>query len=117
MKKAAKESDQTSTSASNCGTSKQADTLPPTIAPSTQPSACHSDQSEPPKQVCLAKAEKHADKQKHKIQAKYISQSLCSEEDLSSIHMKRSSKPQWPLVSKTNLNIMQIHFLQGRSYG
>ena len=52
-----------------------------------------SDQSKQPKQVSSARAKKHADKRKHKVQAKYISQSSSSEEDQSSVHMKRSSKP------------------------
>ena len=120
--------DQTSTSASKPGTSKQTDTLPPNTAPNAQPSEHtdeameldvydpylspwfgdawsehgsdpnhgsdhHSDQSEQPKQVCSARAKKHADKRKHKVWAKYIPQSSSSEEDQSSVHIKRSSKP------------------------
>ena len=36
---------------------------------------------------------KHADKRKHKVRSRYLSQSLSSEEDRSSVHMQRSSKP------------------------
>ena len=50
----------------------------------------HSDISE---QVCSSRAKKHSDKRKHKVWAKYISQSSSSEEDQSSVHKKRSSQP------------------------
>ena len=43
--------------------------------------------------MCLARAKNHADKLKLKVLAKYISQSSSSEEDQSSVHIKRSSKP------------------------
>ena len=42
--------------------------------------------------VC-SKAKKHSDKKKHKVRAKYYSQ-LSSEEDQSSVPMKKSTKPQ-----------------------
>ena len=48
-------------------------------------------QSEQPKQVCSARTKKHSDNRKHKVQAKYISQSTSSEEDQSSVHIKRSA--------------------------
>ena len=38
-------------------------------------------QSEHPEHVCLARANKHADKRKHKVRARYISQSSSSGED------------------------------------
>ena len=52
-----------------------------------------SDISEQPEQVCSSRAKKHSDKRKHKVRAKYISQSSYSEEDQSSAHKKRSSRP------------------------
>ena len=55
------------------------------------------DQSKQPEQVCSARVKKYADKRKHKVQGKYISQSSSSEEDQSSVHMKRSTKtPRTP---------------------
>ena len=53
----------------------------------------HSDQSKQTRTGVSATAKKHSDEQKHKVQAKYISQSSFSEEDQSSVNMKRSSKP------------------------
>ena len=52
----------------------------------------HSYISEQPKQVCSSRAKKHSAKCKHKVRAKYISQSS-SEEDQSSAHKKRFSQP------------------------
>ena len=52
-----------------------------------------SDLSEQPEQVCSARAKKHSDKCKHKVWAKYLSQSSSSEEDQSSAHKKRSTQP------------------------
>ena len=52
-----------------------------------------SDQSKQPEHVCSARYKEHAEKRKHKVQAKYISQSSSSEEDQSFVQMKRSSKP------------------------
>ena len=49
--------------------------------------------SEQPKRVC-SKAKKHSDKKKHKVRAKYYSQSSSSEEDQSSVPIKKSTKPQ-----------------------
>ena len=46
-----------------------------------------------PKRCVWLEPKKHVDKQKHKVQAKYISQSSSSEEYQSSVHMKRSAKP------------------------
>ena len=129
MKKSAKEVelDQSSTSASKPGPSKQFDNLPPNSAPNTH-SECtdeakefdvygpslpqqfgdagsehgsdpnhgsdhQSDLSEQPKQVCLVRAKKHSDKRKHKVWAKYLSQSSSSEEDQSFAHKKRSTQP------------------------
>ena len=43
--------------------------------------------------MCSSRARKHSDKRKHKVRAKYISQSSSSEEDHSSAHKKRSSQP------------------------
>ena len=51
------------------------------------------DHSEQPKRVCL-KAKKHSDKKKHKVRAKYYSQSSSSEEDQFSVPIKKSTKPQ-----------------------
>ena len=48
---------------------------------------------EQPKWVC-SKAKKHTDKKKLKIRAKYYSQSSSSEEDQSSVPIKKSTKPQ-----------------------
>ena len=56
----------------------------------------HSDdhsESEQPKRVC-SKAKKHSDKRKHKVLAKYYSQSSSSEENESSAPIKKSTKPQ-----------------------
>ena len=56
----------------------------------------HSEQHselEHPKKVCL-KAKKHSDKRKHKVRAKYYSQSSFSEEDESSAPTKKPTKPQ-----------------------
>ena len=121
MKKTVKEVevDQTPASASKPGTSKQTDTLPPNTAPNTQPSE-HMDEAMeldlygpplPPQfghaqfqhgsdpnhgldhQSDQSRAIKHSDKRKHKVRAKYVSQSSSSQEDQSSVHMKRSSKP------------------------
>ena len=49
--------------------------------------------SEQPKRVCY-KGKKHSDRKKHKVQAKYYSQSSSSEEDQSSVSIKKSTKPQ-----------------------
>ena len=43
--------------------------------------------------VCLVEAKKHSDKRKHKVRAKYVSESS-SEESRSSIQFKKSSKPK-----------------------
>ena len=51
-----------------------------------------SDLSEQPKQLCSAIAKKHSDKRKHKVRARYLSQSSSSEEDQSSAHKKRSTQ-------------------------
>ena len=48
---------------------------------------------EHPKKVC-PKAKKHSDKRKHKVRAKYYSQSSSSEEDESSAPTKKPTKPQ-----------------------
>ena len=53
----------------------------------------HHSESKQPKRVC-SKAKKHSDKRKHKVQAKYYSQSSSSEEDESSAPIKKSTKPQ-----------------------
>ena len=50
----------------------------------------HTDQ---PKREC-SKAQKHSDKKKHQVRAKYYSQSSSSEEDQSSVPVKKSTKPQ-----------------------
>ena len=39
-------------------------------------------------------AKKHSDKRKHKVWAKYVSQSSSSEESESSVQIKKSSKPK-----------------------
>ena len=51
----------------------------------------HLGQSDEPSWVVSAKPQKHADKRKHKVRCRYLSQS--SEEHQSSVHMQRSSKP------------------------
>ena len=43
--------------------------------------------------MCFSRAKKHLDKEKHKVQAKYYSQSSSSE-DQSSVPVKKSAKPQ-----------------------
>ena len=53
----------------------------------------HSDQFEEPSRVVLARPKKHADKRKHKVRSRYLSQSSSSEEDQSSVPTQRSSKP------------------------
>ena len=54
-----------------------------------------SEHSEQPQRVCSSKVKKHSDKKKHKVRAKYFtSQSSSSEEDQSSIPVKKSAKPQ-----------------------
>ena len=53
----------------------------------------HHSESEQPKGVC-SKAKKHSDKRKHKAWAKCYSQSSSSEEDESSVPIKKSTKPQ-----------------------
>ena len=76
--------------------------LPPRFSQSAQPehgsdpnrSDYYSKQSEQPEQVCLARAKKHSDKRKHKVRAKYVSQSSSSGEDQSPVHTKKSAKPQ-----------------------
>ena len=56
-----------------------------------------SEHREQPQRVCSFKAKKHSDKKKHKVRAKYFtSQSSSSEEDQSSIPVKKSAKPQKP---------------------
>ena len=70
----------------------------PASKPSDLESENHSDphsenHSEQPKRVCR-KAKKHSDKKKHKVRAKYYSQSSSSEEDQSSVPVKKSTKPQ-----------------------
>ena len=81
--------------------------LPPKFTQSVQSdhaskhSDLQSDHSDPqseyhvkqPKRVC-SKAKKHSDKKKHKVRAKYYSQSSSSEEDQSSVPIKKSTKPQ-----------------------
>ena len=122
------EVDQTSTSASKPGTSKQTENLDPTAPPRPRPSSRtdeamevnlyglslpprlgddqsmhdsdpryvldqHSGQSDENSQVVSARPKKHADKRKHKVRSRYLSQSSSSEEDQSSVPMQRSSKP------------------------
>ena len=53
----------------------------------------HSGQSEEPSRVVSARPKKHADKRTHKVRSRYLSQSSSSEEDQSSVHIQRSSKP------------------------
>ena len=53
----------------------------------------HHSELEQPKRVCF-KAKKHSDKRKHKVRAKYYSPSSASEEDESSVPIKKSTKPQ-----------------------
>ena len=50
-------------------------------------------ESEHPKKVC-PKAKNHSDKRKHKVRAKYYSQSSSSEEEESSAPNKKPTKPQ-----------------------
>ena len=44
--------------------------------------------------MCSSKAKKRSDKKKHKVWAKYFSQSSSSEEDQSSVLVKKSATPQ-----------------------
>ena len=53
----------------------------------------HSGQSKEPPRVVSARPKKHADKTKHKVRSRYLSQSSSLEEDQSSVPMQRSSKP------------------------
>ena len=54
-----------------------------------------SEHSEQPQRVCSSKAKKHSDKKKHKVRAKYFtSQPSYSEQDQSSVPVKKSAKPQ-----------------------
>ena len=104
MKKSGQEVElhQNSTFALKTGPSKQTDNLPPNTAPNTlhsestdeamelnvygpslaprfgdaQSEHHHSDLSELPEQLCSARAKKHSDKCKQKVQAKYIFLSL-----------------------------------------
>ena len=57
----------------------------------SDPESKHSEQ---PQMVCSSRAKKHLDKKKHKVRAKYYSQSSSSEEDQSSVPVKKSAKPQ-----------------------
>ena len=111
--------DKTSTSTSKAGPSKQSD---PIIHPNPQTSD-HSDaqamemdsygpslppwftqtvQSDhgskrsdlQPQRVCSSRAKKHLDKKKHKVRAKYYSQSSSSEENQSCVPVKKSAKPK-----------------------
>ena len=56
----------------------------------SDPQSQHSKQ---PKRVC-SNAKKDSDKNKHKARAKYYSQLSSSEEDQSSVPVKKSAKPQ-----------------------
>ena len=56
-----------------------------------------SEHSEQPQRVCSSRAKKHSDKEKHEVRAKYYSQSSSSEEDQSSVPVKKSAKPQQAL--------------------
>ena len=53
----------------------------------------HSEHSEQPKRV-YSRAKKHSDKKKHKVLAKYYSQSSSPEEDQSSVPVNKSAKPE-----------------------
>ena len=53
----------------------------------------HHSESEHPKEVC-PKSKKHSDKRKHKVRAKYYSQSSSSEDDESSVSTRKPTKPQ-----------------------
>ena len=53
----------------------------------------HSGQFKEPSRVVSARPKRHADKRKHKVRSRYLSQSSSSEEDQSSVHIQRSSKP------------------------
>ena len=50
--------------------------------------------SEQPERVCSVKAKKHLDISKHKVRAKYISQSSSLEESESSVKEKKSAQPK-----------------------
>ena len=53
----------------------------------------HSGQSKEPSRVVSARPKKHADKRKHKVWSRYLSQSSSSDEGQSYVPMQRSSKP------------------------
>ena len=110
------EVDQTSTSASKPGTSKHTENLDPTPPLRTQPSSHTDEAMEVEITSCMiltrdmsgvfsTRPKKHADKRKHKVRSRYLSQSSSSEEDQSSVHIQRSSKPSRALLIKTNLMI------------
>ena len=73
--------------------------LPPNFTQSVQSDHAskhldlQSDHSEQPKRMC-SKAKKHSNKKKHKVRAKYYSQSSSSSEDQSSVPIKKSTKPR-----------------------
>ena len=79
--------------------------LPPKFTQSVQSdhASKHSDlesDHHQPKRVC-SKAKKHSDKKKHKVRAKYYSQSSSSEEDQSFVPITKSTKPQQKAPSET----------------
>ena len=101
--------------------------LPPKFTQSVQSnhaskhSDLHSDHSDPqskyhleqPKRVC-SKAKKHSDKKKHKVRAKYYSQSSSSEED-QSLSLSKSLLNLNRLLLSLNINrIAQTQFSTGR---
>ena len=66
--------------------------------------------SEQSKCVCSVKAKKHSDKRKHKVHAKYVSESSLSEKSQSSVQVKKSSRPK-RAPSEQDKQQIQILFL------
>ena len=119
------EVDQTSTSASKPGTNKQTENLDPTpLRPPlriqcmilTRDTSQINIQVSPRNPLGLSRLDpqKHADKRKHKIRSRYLSQSSSSEEDQSSVHIQRSSKPSRVLSDQDQPQYDPDHFLIGK---
>ena len=72
----------------------------------------HHSESEHPKKVC-PKPKKHSDKRKHKVQAKYYSQSS-SEEEESSAQLKSLLNLNIRLLKSLNIRIARIQSFTGK---
>ena len=67
----------------------------------------HSEHSEQPEMVCSSRAKEHSDIKKHKVWAKYFSQSSSSDEEQSSVSLLKSLLSPKGLLNKTNNKIIQ----------